>query len=96
VAVGVEGGACPRGEGRELEVVLQVGQGRAGAEAGAEGEVSRVETGEVFLKSAIKLPIKGGAGPKSSREARRHIKRVSAKGRGVDSGCDAPVGGGGP
>ena len=50
--------------------MLQVGQGGAAAEAGAEGEVGveiageiflksagGVEAGEVFLKSAIKLPI---------------------------------------
>ena len=65
MAGGVEGGAGPRREGGELEVVLQVGQGGAGAEAGAEGEVG-VEAREIFLKTAIKLPIEGGAGPKSS------------------------------
>ena len=65
MAGGVEGGAGPRREGGELEVVLQVRQGGAGAKAGAEGEVG-VEAREIFLKTAIKLPIEGGAGPKSS------------------------------
>ena len=44
-----EGRTCPGGQRGELQVVLQVGQGRTGAQARAEVEV-RVKAGEILLK----------------------------------------------
>ena len=57
--------------------MLQVGQGRAGAKAGAEDEVGVEMAREVFLKSPIKLSVEGGTGPKSSREACLRRERAS-------------------